>query len=145
MEVKFEIHTKTVSEANRRGSWKGRAFRAKRQRAAALLVTRQNVDPLRCAKCEEYFSRFSCGAMSVGECGCPRCQGYCQCNTMPVRVKLTRIGRKEMDGDNLQGALKAVRDGIADAIEIDDGDKRMTWDYAQEIGKGYSVRVEISA
>ena len=43
------------------------------------------------------------------------------------------------------GAHKAVRDGIADALEVDDGDTRLTWKYAQEKGKPkeYAVRVAL--
>ena len=32
---------------------------------------------------------------------------------LPVTVTLTRIGVKTLDGDNLQGACKAARDGVA--------------------------------
>jgi len=62
---------------------------------------------------------------------------------LPVTVKLTRIGLKTLDGDNLQGGLKALRDGIADRLGVDDADPRVTWEYAQERGE-YAVRVEIS-
>lgn len=60
-----------------------------------------------------------------------------------LTVKLTRVGPREMDGDNLQSALKACRDGIADAIGIDDGSKRITWQYEQRKGS-YNVEVEIT-
>lgn len=61
---------------------------------------------------------------------------------LPCTVKLTRIGLKILDGDNLQGGLKALRDGIADRLGVDDADPRVTWEYAQERGE-YAVRVEI--
>ena len=61
---------------------------------------------------------------------------------LPCTVKLTRIGLKTLDGDNLQGGLKALRDGIADRLGVDDADPRVTWEYAQERGE-YAVRVEI--
>ena len=57
-------------------------------------------------------------------------------------IRLTRIGPRALDGDNLQGALKAIRDGVADALKIDDGDPRLSWVYAQERGD-YGVRVEV--
>lgn len=65
--------------------------------------------------------------------------------TMPVpcTVTLVRLGKRRLDGDNLQGALKAVRDGVADRLGVDDADPRVRWEYGQEIAKGYAVRVEI--
>ena len=59
------------------------------------------------------------------------------------RCTITRIGKRRLDTDNLARAAKAVRDGVADAVGIDDGDDRITWVYGQEIGKTYGVRVEI--
>lgn len=61
-----------------------------------------------------------------------------------VIIRLTRHGPRELDSDNLAGALKAVRDGVADALEIDDGSKRLRWEYAQARGE-YGVLVEIEA
>lgn len=62
----------------------------------------------------------------------------------PVMVTLTRIGKRKMDGDNLQGSAKYVRDGIADALGVDDGDEsKVTWAYKQKIGKDYACRVRI--
>lgn len=48
-----------------------------------------------------------------------------------ILVKLTRVSLMKLDGDNLQGALKACRDGVADALGMDDGDERITWRYRQ--------------
>ena len=64
----------------------------------------------------------------------------------PLFVKLTRIAPREFDTDNLAGAFKAVRDGIADWLEINDRDKRVRWSYGQEKGKpkSYAIRIEIS-
>lgn len=66
---------------------------------------------------------------------------------LPGVVTLTRIAPRALDGDNLQSALKAVRDGVADALGVNDADPRVTWQYAQERGKArqYGVRVEIGA
>lgn len=63
----------------------------------------------------------------------------------PLVVTLTRIASRRLDDDNLARALKAVRDGVADALKIDDGDPRLTWRYAQEKGrsKEQAVRVVI--
>lgn len=61
-----------------------------------------------------------------------------------IKVRLTRISPRQLDGDNLQGALKAVRDGISDAFCIDDGPRtRLKWFYGQEHGKNVAVKVEI--
>lgn len=61
---------------------------------------------------------------------------------LPLIVILTRIGKKRLDGDNLQGSLKSVRDGIADRLGIDDASPLVRWEYEQEIGKEYAVRIE---
>ncbi len=61
----------------------------------------------------------------------------------PVVVKLTRIGPRKLDSDNVSGCLKAVRDQVAVFLGVDDGDEsKVTWSYAQERGP-YGVRVEI--
>lgn len=64
---------------------------------------------------------------------------------LPCVVKLTRVAPKELDDDNLRSALKAIRDGVADALGIDDRDSRVTWDYAQQPAarRRYAVSIEI--
>jgi hypothetical protein len=57
-------------------------------------------------------------------------------------VTLTRVAPRELDSDNLQGALKSVRDGIATWLRIDDASPLVEWEYAQEKGEP-SVRVEV--
>lgn len=66
---------------------------------------------------------------------------------LPAVVLLTRIAPRELDDDNLRGALKAVRDGVADWLGVDDRDKRVRWEYGQAKGgvKQYAVGVEISS
>jgi hypothetical protein len=69
------------------------------------------------------------------------------CGTpVPCTVLLTRIAPRELDGDNLQGAFKALRDGIAARLGVDDRDRRVTWLYDQERGqpKEYAVRITIT-
>ena len=65
---------------------------------------------------------------------------------LPAVITLTRLASRKLDSDNLATALKAVRDGVADALNLDDGDERLDWRYAQEKApRGhYAVRVEIS-
>lgn len=62
----------------------------------------------------------------------------------PISVIITRIGPRTLDTDNLAYSAKAVRDGIADAFGIDDGDESaVQWSYAQERGE-HAVGVYIS-
>ena len=65
----------------------------------------------------------------------------------PYVITITRIGPRTLDSDNLAGSAKAVRDGVADWLGIDDGDKRLTWEYAQRSdGAGvYACEVMIAA
>lgn len=65
---------------------------------------------------------------------------------LPVAVTLTRIAPSSgLDDDNLRGALKAVRDGVADAFGLDDRDGRIQWAYGQARGKDYGVRIDMEA
>lgn len=57
-------------------------------------------------------------------------------------IALTRVGPREMDDDNVAGALKAIRDEIAKQLGVDDRDKRVTWTYHQVKGP-YAVRIAI--
>lgn len=61
----------------------------------------------------------------------------------PLIITLTRIGSRKLDSDNLAASFKAIRDGVADWLGVDDGDERLTWIYAQEKGK-YAVRIEFA-
>jgi hypothetical protein len=63
----------------------------------------------------------------------------------PAVVTMTRLSPGTLDSDNLQGALKAVRDGIADAFGMADNDPRIEWRYAQEKCKRgeFAVRIEV--
>lgn len=68
-------------------------------------------------------------------------------STAPLTVTLTRIAPSSgLDDDNLRGALKACRDGVADALGVDDRDARVTWRYDQRRGAwGVEVCVESRA
>lgn len=65
--------------------------------------------------------------------------------TLPAEVILTRVSPRPLDDDNLRGALKSVRDGIASELGIDDRDPLVTWRYDQLRGKPkqHGVRVTI--
>ena len=59
-------------------------------------------------------------------------------------VTLTRVGPRAMDDDNVQGALKAVRDEVAKQLRIDDGSPLIRWRYEQAKGD-YAVRVSVES
>jgi hypothetical protein len=63
---------------------------------------------------------------------------------LPVLVTITRLGPRTLDDDNLAGSAKALRDGIAARLNVDDGDTaRIRFQYRQEKSKGYAVRVTL--
>jgi hypothetical protein len=63
---------------------------------------------------------------------------------LPCVVILTRQGptRVQLDGDNLQGALKAVRDVVANWLGVDDADERVRWEYMQAKSKWWAVVIQ---
>jgi hypothetical protein len=79
--------------------------------------------------------------------------------TLPVVVTLVRLAPSSgLDDDNIRGALKSVRDGVADALGVDDRDPDVSWVYEQrrtqrrktgavELGtvRGYGVEVRVEA
>lgn len=110
-----EFPIETISEANTHTHWSRKAKRAKTQRADA-----------------HYWCRIKFGLVKIPE-------------NAKVYVQLIRLAPRELDSDNLASAFKAVRDGIADWLKIDDGDKRIVWEYAQEkISKTRSMKVLIA-
>jgi hypothetical protein len=50
-----------------------------------------------------------------------------------------------LDGDNLQSGFKAVRDGVADWLGVDDGSGLIDWQYCQRSSgpKVYKVEIEV--
>jgi hypothetical protein len=111
--LRIEAPIKTVSEMNRREHWTARNKRRVQQRR------------------EVYF------AWKVGVAGKRKRFG------VPCTVKLTRLGVRMLDDDNLRGALKFVRDQVAELLGMDDADERLTFEYAQETGSGYGVVIEV--
>ena len=114
--INVVLPLQTVSEANVHQHWRQRQKRAKFQRSMSALIL--NV-PITAQKLDK--------------------------STEPLTVTLTRLSKSRgLDSDNLASSQKHVRDGIADALGIDDRDPRVTWQYAQERAKEYGVRVEIT-
>jgi len=116
IEITYSIPVKTISEANVREHWAPKAKRAKAQRTAAWAATSNKLE------------------------NCP------PDDDSTLEITLTRLGPRRMDSDNLARSMKAVRDGIADALGIDDGSDRLQWHYKQASSKKrglYSVIVSI--
>ena len=66
---------------------------------------------------------------------------------LPAIVRITRVGPRSLDTDNLARSAKAVRDGIADWLGVDDGSPLVSWHYSQRKGERgeYAVQVEVWA
>lgn len=62
---------------------------------------------------------------------------------VPLVVTITRRGKRRLDSDNLQSSAKAVRDGVADWLGIDDGHEGVEWRYVQEIDSYYTTAVRV--
>jgi hypothetical protein len=62
-----------------------------------------------------------------------------------VKVTLTRIAPRMLDGDNLGSACKALRDGVADWLGVPDNHPSITWAYEQRRGglKEYAVEIAV--
>lgn len=61
-----------------------------------------------------------------------------------IHVEFTRLSTATCDDDNLPSAFKAVRDGIAEALGIDDGSDRYAWSYGQRrIKRGETPGFEV--
>lgn len=102
-----------ISEANMRSHWRMKARRVRFHRSTAYVMMRK-VMPASGA-----FGAF------------------------PVTITLTRIAPRVLDDDNLQSGFKAARDGVADWLGLDDGDKRITWLYGQRKGKPGEYAAEV--
>jgi len=59
-------------------------------------------------------------------------------------VTLTRVAPRSLDDDNLRGALKSFRDGVASALRVDDRTPLVRWEYGQRRGEAHEHAVEIS-
>ena len=63
---------------------------------------------------------------------------------LPCTIRLVRIAPRALDDDAIPGAMKGIRDGIADRLGLpNDRDPRVTWEYGQQRGrpKEYGVHV----
>ena len=71
------------------------------------------------------------------------CKAMLERPALPCSIRLTRCAPRTLDSDNLQAALKATRDSVAEWLGIDDADPRVRWLYEQEKTKTYGVRLEV--
>lgn len=116
--ISVTLPIKTVNTSNVREHWAARAKRAKAHRGAAAMFVRRQWPPM--------------GPESLLDLG--------------FVVTMTRVAPRELDDDGNVTSLKAVRDGVADALGLkSDRDPRVTWEYAQAKGKvrEYAVVIEI--
>lgn len=113
--IHLYLPIRTVSEANQRDHWTKKARRAKDQRGTTALVVRAELRRKR---------------VTIGN---------------GLVVTLCRVAPGTLDDDNLRGACKGPRDGIADALGINDRDPRVTWAYQQRRGRAgeYAVNITI--
>lgn len=71
-------------------------------------------------------------------------RGFRPLPALPAVVTLKRVAPSSgLDGDNLQSALKATRDAVAEVLGVDDRDPRVVWVYEQRRGKPKEWAVEI--
>jgi len=117
--VSVRIPMKLKSEANHGGHWMSQSRRAKDQREVTCMVVRPAL-------------RMQMRAIDIERAA-------------HIAVQLVRRSPRQLDGDNLQRAFKACRDGVADALGIDDGDHRIAWLYDQikDAEHGIDVVVEV--
>ncbi len=64
---------------------------------------------------------------------------------LPIVVTITRIAPRSLDSDNAVGSCKHVRDGVADALGVNDRNPAIEWVVRQEKGapNSYAVRVRL--
>lgn len=110
----IEMPIVVVSEANARECWQKKYARAKKQKKDAAIC---------------------CMAIPVSN----KIKQYAR-EKCKFEIELTRCASRKFDSDNLVSSFKAVRDGIADWLGINDGSDRIEWRYSQiKSAKKYSI------
>lgn len=137
MSLVVTLPLRTISELNARDGWRARARRMKEHRTVARMAVMPRLG-------------------EIGPFGPSEVKAWRLTAAMQLRVTLTRIGPRLLDDDNLRGALKGIRDGVADALGVKDNDPRVVWGYwerrptcgdALSLGwlRAYGVRIEIAS
>ncbi len=121
MSFTVTLPIRVVNTSNRREHWATRAKRTKAHRDGVKLALGAE------------WRRVGLRAFAKG--------------TYRVVVTLARIAPRFFDDDGVVTSLKAVRDGVADALGINDNDPRVSWQYAQKRGPArfYAVEVTVEA
>jgi hypothetical protein len=109
--MRWELVKALPSMANARLHWAAKARTVKSQRMVTALMCR--------TQGRDFFREWA----------------HMKANTaLRLECTLTRVAARRLDDDNLSASFKAVRDQIAEAAGLDDGDARWTWLYAQAHG-----------
>ena len=120
MKASKRIPMNLPSAGNMREHWGARKRRCEAQRATGYSATLSIIRDLTGKICVEFA-------------------------VAPLTVTFTRIAPRALDGDNLQSAFKAMRDGVADAFGCKDNDPKLIWVYQQRREKPREYAVEIAS
>lgn len=126
--ISFEVPIRTGRGQNDRGNWKARHFGTRANERGLVQLAVKAYQPAAGVRLDALLQAMA---------------------REPVTVTLTRVapGRsKGLDGDNLRGAMKNIRDVLAEVMGLtnDRESERLEWKYAQARGP-WGVRVEVSA
>ncbi len=77
-------------------------------------------------------------AMLLTRLVCINCRSY----GPPASVTMRRVAPRLLDEGNVAASMKYVQDGVAEGLQINDGDRSISWAYEQRIGP-YAVEVDI--
>jgi hypothetical protein len=122
------------------------------EKALALMLERRPVIsvavPVRLrntANSREHWRATAKRAKLVRETTRRLIQGATSGKTFPLIVRLVYVGPRQLDDDGVASAVKSLRDGVADALGVDDRDPRVVWVPDQERGRvrEYGARVEV--
>lgn len=135
--VRVVLPIRTVSEANVHADWRIRLRRARDQRDTAALALRGPLAAFREALATSAHRLPESPPQDIVVAAIGRAE-------LPhYAVTMTRIAPKRLDSDNLASSQKHVRDGVADALGINDRDSRVVWLYTQRRDAKWQYAVEI--
>lgn len=68
---------------------------------------------VKCEACEKFFDKSVCSAQTHGECDCPKCQGYCECEEkkIPSLADYPEPALNDMIG-GVAKAIRAITEGV---------------------------------
>lgn len=144
--IAVKMPVRLINTSNGREHWRAVAKRAKTVRHTAKVMTRSEI--VRSIFLREQGLIYT--APSEAELRYPDAAKVLRelmnfGRSAPLDVRLVYIGPKELDDDGVASAVKSLRDGVADALGVDDRDPRVVWVPDQERGgvREYGARVEI--